>query len=98
MWMMIQRLDNAGLNENFLLAMAIDDPTRKPALLLHYIGPSVFDVFETLSDTGDEKDYKTAMERHTKHFTPQRNVVHMLFSYNILFGQLYVSILLQRVV
>ena len=49
--------------ENFLLAMNVDEPTRKRALLLHYIGPSAFDVFETLSDTGDEKDYKTAMER-----------------------------------
>ena len=66
MWMMIQqRLDNAGINgknvlKNFLLAMDIDDPTRKRALLLHYIGSSAFDVFETLSDTGDEKDYKTS--------------------------------------
>ena len=57
--------------ENFLLAMDIDEPTRKRALLLHYIGPSAFDVFETLSNTGDEKDYKTAMERLTEHFTPK---------------------------
>ena len=82
--MMIQRLDNAGLNEkkrleNFLLAMDIDDHTRKRALLLHYIGPSAFDVFETLSDTGDEKDYKTAMERLTEHFTPQRNIEYEIY-------------------
>ena len=49
--------------ENFLLAMNIEDETRKRALLLHYIGPSAFDIFETLNDTGDEKDYKTAMDR-----------------------------------
>ena len=30
--------------ENFLLAMDIDDPTRKHALLLHYIGPSALDI------------------------------------------------------
>ena len=65
--------------ENFLLAMNVDDPTRKRALLLHYIGPSAFDVFETLSDTGDEKDYKTAMERLTEHFTPQRNVEYEIY-------------------
>lgn len=58
--------------ENFLLAMDIDDDTR--ALLLHYIGPSAFDIFETLTDTGDAKDYKKAMERLTEHLTPQRNV------------------------
>ena len=52
--------------------MHIEDITRKRALLKHYIGPSAFDIilFETLSDTGDEKDYTTAMERLTKHFTP----------------------------
>jgi hypothetical protein len=60
--------------ENFLLAMDIDDETRKRALLLHYIGSSEFDIFETLTDTGDEKDYKKAMDRLTEHFTPQRNV------------------------
>ena len=47
--------------ENFLLAMNIEDGTRKRALLLHYIGSSAFDIFETLSDTCDEKDYKAAM-------------------------------------
>ncbi len=60
--------------ENFLLAMDIDDETRKRALLLHYIGSSAFDIFETLTDTGDAKDYKKAMDRLTEHFTPQRNV------------------------
>ena len=59
--------------------MDIDDPTRKRALLLHYIGPSAFDVFETLSDTGNEKDYKTAMERLAEHFTPQRNVEYEIY-------------------
>ena len=54
--------------------MNTEDDTRKRALLLHYIGSSAFDIFETLSDTGDEKDYKAAMDRLTEHFTPQRNV------------------------
>ena len=60
--------------ENFLLAMNIEDETRKRALLLHYIGSSAFDIFKTLNDTGDEKAYKTAMDRLTEYFTPQRNV------------------------
>jgi predicted RND superfamily exporter protein len=47
--------------------MDIDDETRKLALLLHYIGSSAFDIFETLTDTGDEKDYKKAMDRLTEH-------------------------------
>ncbi|CAB3987920.1 Hypothetical predicted protein, partial [Paramuricea clavata] len=60
--------------ENFLLSMDIDDETRKRALLLHYIGSSAFDIFETSADTGHEKGYKKAMDRLAKHFTPQYNV------------------------
>ena len=65
--------------ENFVLAMHIEDITRKRALLKHYIGPSAFDILETLSDNGDEKDYKTAMERLTKHFTLQRNIKYEIY-------------------
>ncbi|CAB4029330.1 Hypothetical predicted protein [Paramuricea clavata] len=65
--------------ENFLLAMDIDDETRKRALLSHYIGSSAFDIFETIKDTGAEKDYKKAMDRLTKHFTPQRNVDYQIY-------------------
>ena len=61
--------------------MNIEDPNRKRALLLNYVGPSAFDVFETLSGTGDVKDYKTAMERLTEHFTPQRNVEYIIYLY-----------------
>ena len=50
--------------------MDIDDDAQKRALLLHYIGLSEFDIFETLADTGDAKDYKKALERITEHFTP----------------------------
>ena len=60
--------------ENFLLAMDITDETRKRALLLHYIGSPAFDIFETLTDTGEEKDYKKAMDWLTEHFTPQKNI------------------------
>jgi hypothetical protein len=52
--------------ENFLLAMDIDDKARKRTLPLHYIGSSAFDIFETLTDTSDEKDYKKAMDRITQ--------------------------------
>jgi hypothetical protein len=65
--------------ENFLLAMDIDDETCKPALLLHYIGSSAFDIFETLTDTSDKKDYKKAMNRLTEHFTPQHNIDYEIY-------------------
>jgi hypothetical protein len=61
---------------NFFVAMNITDATRKRALLLHYIGRSAFDIFETLTDTGDAKAYDKAIDRLTEHFTPQRNIDH----------------------
>lgn len=60
--------------ENFLAAMDISDDTRKRALSLHYIGESTYDIFETLPDTGEPKDYDKPMEKLTAHFTPQQNV------------------------
>ena len=42
--------------------MGIKDETRKRALLLHYSGPEVDKTFDTLEDTGEDKNYKTAVE------------------------------------
>ena len=40
---------------NLMTAMNITDASRKRALLLHYVGKEVNDLFETLPDTGEEK-------------------------------------------
>ena len=44
--------------------MDIKDVKRKRALLLHYAGEDVNDIFETLTDTGD--DYETAVTKLTE--------------------------------
>jgi hypothetical protein len=44
--------------ERLIVGMNITDATQKRALLLHYAGPDVDDIFETLPDTGEDKDYK----------------------------------------
>ena len=49
--------------ERFLVAMDIKDDTRKRALLLYAGGNEVEKVFATLSDVGEDKDYKKAVEK-----------------------------------
>ena len=43
--------------------MGITDTKQKFALLLHYSGPEVDEIFDTLEDTGKDKDYKKAVEK-----------------------------------
>ena len=45
--------------------MNISDDKQKRALLLYQAGPETQEIFETLTDTGD--DYKTAQEKLDDH-------------------------------
>ena len=47
--------------EYFLVASNVTDKKRQRALLLHLAGPEVQEVFETLTETGD--DYDTALAK-----------------------------------
>ena len=59
--------------ENLLLALNITDEARKKAMLLYYLGEPALDIYETLPDTGDAKDYKKAHEALTTYFVPKKN-------------------------
>ena len=48
--------------ERLLIATNITDTKQQRALLLHYAGPAVDEIFDTLPDTGVDKDYKTAVD------------------------------------
>ena len=61
----VKRLDN------LLIGMDIRDTKRRRALLLHYAGEEVNDIFETLQETGE--DYPTAVEKLTNYFSPKKN-------------------------
>lgn len=43
---------------------------------MHYAGPDVDDIFETLPDTGEDKDYKKAVECLNAYFVPKVNTVY----------------------
>ncbi len=64
-----------------MTAMNITDASRKRALLLHYVGEEVNDLFETLPDTGEDKDFKKAHEALTQYFTPTKNASFEIFKF-----------------
>ena len=39
-------------------------------------------IFETLIDTGEDDDYKTALEILDEHFAPKRNVNYEIFQFH----------------
>lgn len=46
---------------------------RRRALLLHHAGPDTQDIFSTLNNTGDVKDYDAAVAALNRYFVPQVN-------------------------
>ena len=59
----------------------VKDDKRKGALLLHYMGESTLDIFETLADTGTADDYKKACDALNKQFTPQKNTSFEVYKF-----------------
>lgn len=64
-------------NYMYLLAMKIEDVKQQRALLLHFAGDRIYDIFGTLSDTGDH--FKKAKEALDKYFKPTKNYSVYLF-------------------
>ncbi|XP_068670524.1 uncharacterized protein [Montipora foliosa] len=62
--------------EILTIAIGITDDKQKRALLLHYGGPDVDEIFETLQDVGEDKDYNKAVEKLTAYFSPQVNTTY----------------------
>lgn len=65
--------DSKGL---IVVAGKDDNKQRRRALLLHLAGEDVQDIFETLPDTGEAKDYQKAVNALNKHFIPKKNTAH----------------------
>ena len=45
-------------------------------------GPNVMDIFETLAETGEDSDYKTAREKLTEHFASHKNTEFQRYCFN----------------
>ena len=70
-----------GRFERLTIAMGITDDKQKRALLLHYGGPEVDEIFETLQDVGEDKDYNKAVEKLTAYFSPQVNTTYEVYNF-----------------
>ena len=66
---------------NLMAAMDVKEERRKRALLLHYSGKEVNDLFDTLPDTGEDNDYKKACEALTRYFKRKKNVSSEVFKF-----------------
>ena len=67
--------------ENLMVALDVKDDKRKRALLLHYMGESTLDIFETLAETGTAEGYKKACDALNKQFTPQKNTSFEVYKF-----------------
>ena len=66
--------------ERLLCGLNITADKRKTALLLHYAGPDVDDIYDTLPTSSNE-DYKTVVEKLNQYFSPQTNVAFEVFNF-----------------
>jgi hypothetical protein len=71
----IERLDN------FFEATGVTAQKRKRALLLHYAGPQVFEIYKTLKDEND--DYVDTRDKLDKYFTPRRNIFYEKYQFRM---------------
>jgi hypothetical protein len=57
----------------YLVASNVKENVRKRSLLLYQGGPEVHEIFKTLPDTGDEKNYEAAVNALTAYFEAEKN-------------------------
>ena len=67
------------------IAMEVTEDKQKRALLLHYGSPEVDEIFDTLQDVGEDKDYKKlklkVVEKLTARFYPQVNATYEVYNF-----------------
>ena len=67
--------------ETFVIANDITDDKRKRALLLYQAGSRVREIFRQLHDTGEDKDYKKAVDKLNEYFEPQKNRLYEVYKF-----------------
>ena len=66
--------------KTYLLAANITDPTQKRALLLYLSGPDVPELFDTLPDKGEDKDFDVAVRKLTD-YAPKQNTDFEIYKF-----------------
>ena len=65
--------------ENLFVAAAIEDVKRQRALLLHFGGQEIYDIYETLDNTGD--DFETLKGKLIEHLEPKKNKEYAVYMF-----------------
>ena len=65
--------------ENLFVALEITDEPRQRALLLHYAGEEVNDIYETLTDT--TKSYASTKGALDEYFKPKKNLTFEVYNF-----------------
>ena len=65
--------------ENLFICLDIKDKKRQRALLLHYAGEDVNEIFDTLTDTGE--DIATAKLKLKEYFAPKANTEYEVYRF-----------------
>ena len=61
--------------QRLIVAMDIKDGTRKRNLLLYLASPEVDEIFKTLPEIGEEKDFELAVKKLNEYFAPKKKSV-----------------------
>ena len=59
--------------ENLFVGLNIEAKKRRKALLLHFAGDAVFDIYETVGLGGDDSNYDETKEALTQYLNPKKN-------------------------
>ena len=62
--------------EDAMIGFDITSGKRQRALLLHYGGEELEDIFDTLDNTGSADEIQPAIDALTEYFTPKKNTVY----------------------
>ena len=65
--------------DNLLVGLDITDDKRKLALLLHYAGEEVNEIFDTFADTGT--DYATDLTKLDGYFAPKKSTEFEIYKF-----------------
>ena len=69
--------------DNLFLGLSITDAKRQRALLLHYAGEEVYDIFDAMptDDKGEAADYDKAKKCLTDYFAPAKNTEYEMYKF-----------------
>ena len=65
----------------YLVAADIKVETQKRAILLYQAGPEVYEIFKTLPNTAEAKDFKKAVDTLSAYFEPDKNKMYQTYMF-----------------